>query len=62
MFQVTPDLDYTKTFTKKDNSIVVNEKYKMSSAYIDQDDFKKTRSFFETVKNRFGERVILQKN
>jgi len=62
MTQFTGDLEYSKLISKKDNAIVVNEKYINSNPLIDKEDFIKTKNFFESVKNRFGEKLILQRN
>jgi hypothetical protein len=62
MYQATGDVSYSKMFSKKDNSIVLDEKYKMTNPLIDSDNFLHTKNFFETVKNRFGEKLILQRN
>jgi len=62
MDEFTGDLEYSKLFSKKGNSIVVSEKFKIINSLIAPQGYPYTKNFFETVKNRFGEKIILQKN
>jgi hypothetical protein len=62
MIEVTGDLDYSKDVSKKDNSIVLNEKFRMGNSIIPASKYDETKTFFEAIKNRYGQKIILMKN
>ena len=60
--KITENMDYAKNISSSGNVIYVDENFKISNSQILPSKYLETRQFFESIKNNYGEKIILIKN
>lgn len=56
------EISYNKAFANNGNSITVSETFKLNNPIIPSGAYADARNFFETIKNKNSEKIILIKN
>jgi hypothetical protein len=62
MNQGTENMDYFKNISSSGNIIKVEEKFNVSNTLIQPSKYQTTKQFFENIKDKYGEKIILTKN